>query len=194
MRFRNPPLIAVLAVGVLSCSPAGWTRETVPTIALPPQIPEVPLRASDADFWLSLGVGAYQGEDYDEDDEASGGSAEASGVGGPSVHGALNYVTQADVLLRLRVSYLIGFTSNTAEEVGGLVGLALGSSRRLFATVGVSRLTDVSNQTQSPTVGVPIELLFYPTEALELSVYGNVNDDSNFIGASIGFAIGRRNT
>jgi hypothetical protein len=143
---------------------------------------------SNADFWFGIGGGAYTGEDYDpppnpqpDDDYDAGGYA---------MHMSLNAAGPA--LFRIRSSWYEGYTSNTAEEVAATIGVPLSPSREFWLAAGVSRLTDVSNEKQSPTVGVPIELLFYPVRGLELMIHGNFNDDSNFVGIAVGGAIGHR--
>jgi hypothetical protein len=140
------------------------------------------------DFWLSFGVGGYEGQDYDPPPGRQ--KTRAQEVGGGEVMLALNLA--GPVLARLRVAYLVDFTSNTAEDVGALVGLPLDAERRVFLATGVSRLTDVSNTRQSPTIGVPVELLFYPWRGLELGLHGNFNPDSDFVGVTAAGVFGKQ--
>lgn len=141
------------------------------------------------DGWVSLGGGWYNGEDYD-DDPAADDDEDAASADGAALHLSIN--RGGPVLLRLRASWLLDYTSNTAEEVAGMVGIPLGADRNTWLAAGVSRLTDVSAEQQSPTLGVPVEIIWYPVRGLELALQGNFNDDSNFIGIAIGGAIGRQ--
>lgn len=159
-------------------------------VAAPAQArkPRAPAPAPASDGWISFGGGYYNGQDYEappgerkDDDERTGG-----------YEGMLAFNHAGPVLLRLRVSWMAEYTSNTAEEVGALVGLPLGPDRRAFLAAGVSRLTDVSNEGQSPTVGVPVELLFYPTRGFEVGVHGNFNPDSDYIGFTLGGVFGKQ--
>ncbi|TJY56616.1 hypothetical protein E4T66_18795 [Sinimarinibacterium sp. CAU 1509] len=139
------------------------------------------------DFWVSLGAGVYGAQDYDAPSGQQKGDAQRTGGG----EGVLAMSYAGPVLLRLRASWMLEFTSNTAEEVGGLIGLPVVPSK-VFVAAGVSRLTDVSNRQQSPTVGVPIELLFYPTRGLEMGIHGNFNPDSDFIGVTLSGVFGKK--
>lgn len=139
------------------------------------------------DFWVSLGAGVYGAQDYDAPAGQKKGDAQRTGGG----EGVLAMSYAGPVLLRLRASWMLEFTSNTAEEVGGLVGLPVVPSK-IYVAAGVSRLTDVSNHQQSPTVGVPLELLLYPTRGLELGIHGNFNPDSDFIGVTLSGVFGKR--
>ncbi|MEQ1439598.1 hypothetical protein AAG565_09555 [Fontimonas sp. SYSU GA230001] len=156
--------------------------------AMPAQARKPASAPAAADGWISFGGGYYNGQDY----EAPAGSpkGDAERVGGYEAMLAFNHA--GPVLLRLRSTWMFDFTSNTAEEVAALVGLPLAPGRQLYLAAGVSRLTDVSNTQQSPTVGVPIELLFYPTRGLEVGVHGNLNPDSDFIGFTFGGVFGKQ--
>ncbi|HUP92255.1 MAG TPA: hypothetical protein VM074_08410 [Solimonas sp.] len=140
------------------------------------------------DTYVTLGGGYYNGNDYPPDPNAS--TPEASSVDGGAAH--LSLTNTNVVLLRVRGSWYFDYTSNVAEEVAGLVGLPLTTDHNVWFNAGVSRLTDVSNKQQSPTVGFPLELVYYPVRGFELMVHGNINKDSNFIGIAVGGAIGRQ--
>lgn len=173
---RSHRLFVALALLALVAAPAQARK------------PKAPEPAPAGDGWISFGGGYYDGQDYDagpgerkDDDERAGG-----------YEGMLAFNHAGPVLLRLRASWLLEYTSNTAEEVGALVGLPLGPDRRVYLAAGVARLTDVSNEGQSPTVGVPVELLFYPTRGFEVSVHGNFNPDSDYIGFTLGGVFGKQ--
>jgi hypothetical protein len=159
-------------------------------LALGFAVATTPAYAADqgSDFWLSLGGGFYDGEDYDPPPGQAESDAETA-KGGEALL-ALNFA--GPVLARLRATWMIDYTSNTAEDVGALIGLPLGTSRRAYLAAGVSRLTDVSNRKQAPIVGVPVELLFYLTRGLEVGVHGNFNSDSDFAGITIAGVFGKR--
>lgn len=141
------------------------------------------------DIWITTAIGSYDAKNYPE---GSATTPEGTHVGGGAVSVAATWAgNRGGYLVRLKSSYLTDFTSNTAEEVGLLVGAALADSRKVWASVGVARLTDVSNHRQSPTVGVPVELLWFPIRGLEVSVFGDFNDDRDFGGFTVGWAIGR---
>ena len=143
-----------------------------------------------SDFWFTAGVGRYDAKDYSRGADAS---HDGTHIGGGEADIALSYAwLDSGLMLRLRSNYLIDFTSNTAEELALSGGVALGSSRTLWVTSGVSRLTDVSNTRQRPGVGIPVELIWYPVHGLELMVHGNFNDDRKFYGVVLGWAIGHR--
>lgn len=148
-----------------------------------------PATAERSDFWVGVGIGAYEGQDYDR--VCANGSNDCRAVGGGSAHLALDYA-QGRNRVRLRTAVYTGFTSNAAEETALMVGRPLDPQGRLHLLAGVSRLTDVSADTQAPTVGVPIDLLAYPLRGLELGLHGNFNPDADFVGVSIAWAIGRR--
>ncbi|MFA5938636.1 MAG: hypothetical protein WC809_04700 [Sinimarinibacterium sp.] len=156
--------------------------------ALPAQARKPAQPAPAGDNWISFGGGYYNGQDY----EAPPGEQKDEAERVDGYEGMLAFNAAGPVLLRLRASWLLNFTSNTAEEVGALVGLPLGPDRRVYLAAGVARLTDVSNEGQSPTVGVPIELLFYPTRGFEVSVHGNLNPDSDYIGFTLGGVFGKQ--
>lgn len=144
--------------------------------------------AQGGDVWVSFGAGYYNGQDYNPPQgQPAGPAQEAEG------HELMAAITIAESLLlgRLRVSWLADYTRNTAEEVAGLVGLPL-SGHKVFLAAGVSRLTDVAADRQSPIVGVPVELLFYPTRGLELSIHGNFNSQSDFVGVTLAGVFGKR--
>ncbi len=143
---------------------------------------------ADADVYVSFGAGGYDGPDY----RARPGQPQTSAqeVGGSEVLLALNRA--GPVLTRLRVGWMFDFTSNTAEEVGLLLGLPLAPQGKAYLAAGVSRLTDVSQQGQSPTIGVPVEWLYYPTRGLEIGIHGNFNPDSDFIGITLAGVFGKR--
>lgn len=159
-------------------------------ISLPAQArkPAKPAPAESGDNWISFGGGYYDGQDYDPPPGEGPGQTESAD--GAELMLAFNVA--GPVLLRVRASWLLDYTSNTAEDVGVMVGLPLGPDRKAFLAAGASRLTDVSNEGQSPIVGVPIELLFYPTRGLEVSVHGNLNPDSDFIGITLGGVFGKQ--
>lgn len=149
--------------------------------------PTVPPAQAPADFWVSFGGGYYNGQDYDPPPGQPKSEAEdAEGVEGMV---ALNLA--GPVLARLRVAWMADYTRNTAEDVGVLLGLPLVEGRA-FLAVGASRLTDVSNRAQSPTIGVPVELLFYPTRGLEFAIHGNFNPDSDFVGITLAGVFGKQ--
>ena len=149
--------------------------------------PTVPSAQAQTDFWVSFGGGYYNGQDYDPPPGQPKGEAEdVEGVEGMV---ALNLA--GPVLARLRVAWMADYTRNTAEDVGVLLGLPLVEGRA-FLAAGASRLTDVSNRQQSPTIGVPVELLFYPTRGLEVSIHGNFNPDSDFIGITLAGVFGKQ--
>ncbi len=144
--------------------------------------------AADGDVWIGLGAGYYGGQDY----EAPAGQpkTQAQKVGG--WEGVLNAnLATGPLLLRARGAWMLDYTRNTAEEVGLLAGAGLGS-RRVFLLAGASRLTDVASDRQRPVVGVPVELLFYPTRGLELALHGNFNAHSDFVGVTIAGVFGKR--
>lgn len=167
-------LMAALAVALMLC--------TLPAEARKRELPE-----PGSDAWISFGGGYYDGQNYERTNSQQ--SAESLQADGYEVAASLNIARP--MLLRLRAAWMFDYTSNTAEEVGALVGAPLGPRRQAFLAVGVSRLTDVSNRGQSPTVGVPVELLFYPTRGLEFSIHGNFNPDSDFIGATLSGVFGK---
>lgn len=143
--------------------------------------------SAQTDFWVSFGGGYYNGQDYDPPPGQPKGEAEdAEGVEGMV---ALNL--SGPVLVRLRVAWMADYTRNTAEDVGVLLGLPLVEGRA-FLGAGASRLTDVSNREQSPTIGVPVELLFYPTRGLEVAIHGNFNPDSDFVGITLAGVFGKQ--
>ncbi len=139
-----------------------------------------------ADAWASLGAGYYDGQDYGA--PAGQPKTQAQKTGGWEVYAALTAGSR--VAARLRANGLTDDTNNTAEEVAGEVGMALGSTRA-YAFAGLSRLTDVANDRQRPIVGVPLELLLYPARGLELGLHGNLNARSDFIGVTIGGVFGK---
>jgi hypothetical protein len=149
--------------------------------------PQANAAGDSGDFWVGLGGGYYGAQDYDALPGQAKGDAQRTG----GYEGVLSMSYAGPMLLRLRASWMADFTSNTAEEVGGLIGLPLVPSK-LFAAAGVSRLTDVSNRQQSPTIGVPLELLFYPTRGLEFGIHGNFNPDSDYIGVTLAGVFGKR--
>jgi hypothetical protein len=157
-------------------------------------VPASPAAESGArrgsDFWFTAGVGRYDAKDYPRGADAT---HDGTHIGGGEADIALSYAwLDSGLMLRLRSNYLIDFTSNTAEELALSGGVALGSSRTFWITTGVSRLTDVSNTRQAPSVGIPVELIWYPVHGLELMVHGNFNDDRKFYGVVLGWAIGHR--
>ncbi|MEW6168811.1 MAG: hypothetical protein AB1651_14110 [Pseudomonadota bacterium] len=160
----------------------------VAVVAAPVQARK-PVPAQPAsDFWVSFGGGYYDGQDYDPPPgQPKGPAQEADGA---EALLALNIA--GPVLARLRVGWMADYTSNTAEEVGVLLGVPAGPGGRAYLAAGVSRLTDVSNREQSPTIGVPIELLLYPTRGLEVGIHGNFNPDSDFIGITLAGVFGKR--
>lgn len=144
--------------------------------------------APASDFWIGLGAGYYGGQDYEP--PAGQQKTQAYKVGG--WEGVLNAnLASGSFLLRARGAWMLDYTNNTAEDVGALLGLALGS-RRVYLAAGASRLTDVANDRQRPIVGVPVELLLYPTRGLELAVHGNLNAQSHFIGVTLAGVFGKR--
>lgn len=160
------------------------TLAAMPAQAVKPTVSSAP---APADFWVSFGGGYYNGQDYDPPPGQPKSEAEdAEGVEGMV---ALNLA--GPVLARLRVAWMADYTRNTAEDVGVLVGLPLVEGRA-FLAVGASRLTDVSNRAQSPTIGVPVELLFYPTRGLEFAIHGNFNPDSDFVGITLAGVFGKQ--
>lgn len=179
--------VALLSLTVLLPAPA--QAEDLASIPLAPRVQPAGEAAArrGGDGWVGFGLGGYRGEDYNTGCRTSGGGCDD--VGGYSAHGSLNLRGES-LLVRLRASYFEGFTSNTAEEVALALGLPLGDSGRTHLLAGLSRLTDVANDRQSPTLGVPIELLLHPAGGMELSLHGNINDDSSFVGASLGWAFG----
>lgn len=180
MMIRSLALLLALAAGL-----PVQAQDTVPVQPLERRAPESP-----SNFFVGLGAGGYVGEEYEKPSGCCF-DPEAYEVGGYALHASFN-VAMAGTLVRFRHSLLTAFTSNVADETALAFGLALTPERNVWATVGVSRLTDVSNQKKSPTVGVPIELIAYPVRGLELMLHGNVNGDSNFIGVAIAGAIGRQ--
>lgn len=141
-----------------------------------------------SDGWVTLGMGRYDGEDYDIPEEAD--SYDPYKIGG---YQAMLAMTYGDALIiRLRGTGMADFTSNDAGEIAAMAGFRLGTSGRAYLVAGVSRLEDVSNEQQSPTVGVPVELLLYPTRALELAATVNFNDDARFYGFTFGVAFGKQ--
>lgn len=143
--------------------------------------------AAESDGWVSFGGGYYDGQDY----ERLPGQPESDAQEARGYEAMLAFNVTAPMLLRFRVAWMADYTSNTAEDVGVLVGLPVAEGR-MFLAAGVSRLTDVSDQGQSPTVGVPVELLIYPTRGLEFALHGNFNPDSDFIGVTLAGVFGKR--
>lgn len=182
-------LVQVLVIGALAGAAPIAAAQSRPDAARAGARDRAAARpAQTGDFWVSLGGGAYTGEEYEQ--PANDPNSSSYDVGGYAAHASFN-MSNGDVLLRVRSSWLFDYTNNTAEEVGVSIGLPLARDRSVWASVGVSRLTDVSFTQQSPTVGVPVDLAFYPTRGLELLVHGNLNDDSNFIGVAISGVIGK---
>jgi hypothetical protein len=145
---------------------------------------------TSADFWWTLAAGRYVARDYGGGPQAT---HDGTHVGGPQLQSSLNWVPPGQgYLLRLRGSAMFDFTSNLADELALSAGLPLDAGRKLWIAGGVSALSDVSNHRQSPTSGLPLELLWFPVRGLELSLNGNFNRDRNFFGLSVGWAIGRR--
>ncbi|HEX4871751.1 MAG TPA: hypothetical protein VFV27_05490 [Nevskiaceae bacterium] len=181
-------VLVLLSLGVVS--PGALAEEetrVIPVESRPARQPAVAAPDTD-DLWLTPALGYYKGQGYDNVCRSS--TPDCDDVGGPSGHLSLNLRTPR-LLVRLRASYLVGYTSNTAEEVALGLGLPLGSSGRRHFVVGVSRLTDVAADRQGPTVGVPLELLLHSSEGgVEFSLHGNLNDDSDFIGALVGWPFG----
>lgn len=166
------------AFGLLALSLAA------PALAGPPVVKG----GGGSDVWFTMGGGYYDGQDYSP--QAGGGVTDAEDTEGLELVAALTVV--GDGLFRVRASWMTNYTSNTAEEVAGLVGLPLGKDRKTYLAAGISRLTDVSAEQQSPTIGVPVELLYYPARGLEIGLHGNFNPDSNFVGITIGGVFGKR--
>ena len=148
-----------------------------------------PLQQEGPNFWVGLGGGGYTGQNYPSDAGSSG--DDNNKVGGYAAHFSLNFEGRS-AEFRIRHSWLFHFTSNTANELAGEVGIPLSADRKFWASAGVSRLTDVSNSRKAPTVGAPVELRFYPARGLELMVHGNFNKDDNFVGVAVAGAIGRQ--
>ncbi|HKY93056.1 MAG TPA: hypothetical protein VJM11_18545 [Nevskiaceae bacterium] len=167
----------------------GWGQGAGSIRADPPS--EVPGAASaESDLWFSLGAGGYAGQDYSRDE---GESAESVDVGGAEGNVTLTYAhSSRNWLVRLRAAKLLDFTSNSAEEIAIGAGLPLGASA--WVTLGVSRLTDVANDRQTPVVGAPMELIWFPVSNLEVLLHGNLNRHSNFVGVTVGWAFGRDGT
>lgn len=172
---RSQRVLVAVALLALAAAPAQARK------------PKAPDPAQVSDGWITFGGGYYDGQDY----EAPPGEAKDDSERAGGYEGMLAFSHAGPVLLRLRVSWMADYTSNTAEEVGALVGLPLGPGGRAYLAAGVSRLTDVSDEGQSPTVGVPVELLFYPTRGLEVGVHGNFNPDSDYIGFTLGGVFGK---
>lgn len=155
-----------------------------PALAAPPGKP----RPTGSDVWFTMGGGYYDGQDYPADPGTN--PTVAQQVDGGE---AMVAVTIAGPFLaRARVSLLSDFTSNTADEIAAMVGFPLGPKRQVYLAAGVSRLHEVSRTEGSPTAGVPVEILYYPTRGLELSLHGNFNPDSDFIGVTIGGVFGKQ--
>ncbi|WP_028079345.1 hypothetical protein [Solimonas soli] len=173
-------------LGVCLLGTALTMQAAAATQGAPParQAPAEP--AAAVDIWGSVGAGYYDGEDYAP--PPGGTKSDAQKVGGWEGYAALTFGSRAAA--RLRAAWMADYTSNTAEEVAAEIGMALYSTKAyLFA--GASRLTDVANDRQRPIVGVPVELLFYPTRGLELGVHGNLNSQSDFIGVTLGGVFGK---
>lgn len=115
-------------------------------------------------------------------------ATQAQQAGGAELMAALN--VGRPWLARLRGAWLLDYTRNTAEDVGLLFGAALGT-RAAYLAAGVSRLTDVANDRQRTIVGVPVELLLYPTRGLEVAIHGNLNSQSRFIGLTVSGVFGK---
>ncbi len=143
----------------------------------------------DPNIWGGLGGGAYTGQDYPDDPSSS--DDEHTKVGGYQTHASFNLTGRA-VGLRGRWTHMFDFTSNAADEYAAEAAVSLLPSRQLWLAAGVSRLTDVSNDRKAPTIGFPVEVMFYPVRGLELMVHANFNEDSNYIGFGVGGAIGRQ--
>jgi hypothetical protein len=140
-----------------------------------------------AEAWINVSSGGYGGEDY----ETSPGEedSEDEDVVGAVLFASINY--ESDYIVRLRASNMYGFTSQSAQETALMAGKRLDESGRFYLLAGISRLTDISEAKHSPTVGLPVEALFYPLRGIELSLFGNLNEDSSFVGLGIGFALGK---
>jgi hypothetical protein len=144
----------------------------------------------EPNYWAGLGGGFYTAQDYPDDDPSDNDDQKAE-VGGPQTHFTFN-MDGARVGGRFRWTHMFNFTNNAADEMAAEVRLAVADDRRFWVAAGIARMTDVSNKRKAPTVGVPLEVMFYPVRGLELSVHANLNKDKSYIGFGVAGAIGRR--
>jgi len=140
-------------------------------------------------LWVGLGGGAYTAEDYEDDPQSQEDNQHVK-VGGFETHFTFN-VDGPQFGGRFRWSHMLSFTNNAADEMAAEAKLRVSPDRKFWLALGVSRLTDVSNTRKAPTVGFPLEVMYYPVRGLELSIHGNINEDKSYIGFGVAGALGR---